>query len=71
MRAGNPAGRGAWEQEREKGASQVSAKAREREEKCLKRKGINMIEQVTIEARENPTLKLQETPQSPRAGRGG
>lgn len=29
-----------------------------------------MIEQVTIEARENPTLKLQETPQSLRAGVG-
>lgn len=70
MRAGNPAERGAWEQEREKGASQVSAKARKREQNCLKRKGIDMIEQMTIEARENPTLKLQETPQSPRAGGG-
>lgn len=48
-------------------ASQVSGKARKWEQNHLNRKEMDIIEQVSIQERENPTLKLQETPQSPRA----
>lgn len=58
IRAGNPAER--WGRRGEPGEYQ----SKENETKLPEEKEIDMTEQVLVHERENPTLKLQETPQS-------
>lgn len=66
MRAGNPAERSeAWERELRERAEPGERPSEEIGMKLPEEKETDMTEQVLVHERENPTLKLQETPPIP------